>query len=726
MKSGRKIKRKSLLFKNILINLSIVIILVVSIISVLYHLSSEKITEQIEQQIYLKLVDAKEEIESTRTNQEQQLLLLSKSTDAENVLNGQDAEGFGYQAEGLVQNYSEFMENVLILNSTGEVVYDSDNGNLNGTDLADREYFKESMAGNTAHSEMLVSKSTGNTIEVCSVPIERDGKVIGVLATTMNVDYIKDILEDITVEESGYAYLIDENGNFIYHPKAELISTNIADLGVPQLTAALPDMQAGDEGEISYTYDGKEKINLYVPLENWSLSINAVKSEYLSVVNLMLEESLIIGVILMLLAIVATAVNSYFMISRIKNVQKVMGLVTHGDITAQVEEQNLSKCWQTKKCNKPDCPAYENENLKCWEISRTLCNDEIQENAMTKLEYCKKCNVYEASEGDELGQMSRSLSVMITTIRNLIHHILEISEQLSSSSQELSSASEETTTSAESISERMEEMSSGAQDQTEYIENINTMAYDMNKKLSDSVNRINNMADEAELVNQKAKVGEDKIGFAINGMEQIQTQTMKIESVMNELISESAEIGKINDLITAIADETNLLSLNASIEAARAGENGKGFGVVADEIGKLATQSQESAKGISVLIEKITESINSANELMYSETEFVQNGIQTVHESKSAFEEISNTIYELVKGMKEVVSYVEIVKDSSAKVTHAVEKITTIIEGSSSDMEEITAATEEQTSVSEEISKSASELARMGEELINVVSEFKV
>lgn len=726
MKSEQKTKGNSLLFKNVLINLIIVIILIASIVTVLYRLSAEKITEQIEQQIYLKLVDAKDDIESVRKSQEQQLQILSRSTDAVDVLKGDVSDKFEQLTEGLKENYSQFMENILLIDSKGQVVYDSNSKNATTNDLSERSYFKESINGNVAHSEMLVSKSTGNIIEVVSVPVMENGKVVGVLATTMNVDYIKSVLEDIKVEESGYAFLIDENGNFIYHPKAELINTNLADAGVPELKEELPTMQAGKEGKLIYTYDGMKKMNLYIPVGSWSLSINAVQSEYLSQVRLMLEEALIIGFIMTVLASFATAINSYFMIGRIKKVQKVMGVVTRGDMTVEIDESNLKKCWEVTNCGKTDCPGYQNDNLKCWEISKTLCNDEVQADALAKLDNCKKCNVYQSSEGDELGQMSRSLSVMIRTIRNLIYNISEISEQLSSSSQELSSASEETTTSAESISERMEEMSSSSQNQTEYAETINHMAHEMSEKLSDSVNKINDMAKEAGLVNQKAKVGEEKIEFAIGGMEQIKTQTEKIESVMLELMRQSAEIGDINNLITAIADETNLLSLNASIEAARAGENGKGFGVVADEIGKLASQSQESAKGISQLIERITESIQSANELMHTETEFVQNGIQTVQESKSAFEEIADTVYELVDGMREVVTFVETVKDSSNSVTQAVEKMSTIIEESSSDMEEITAATEEQTSVSEEISRSATELARMAEELMEAVSEFKV
>lgn len=719
-------RKKSLLFKNVFMNLIIVIISIISIVTILYLLSAEAITKEIEQQIYLKLVAAKDSIEETRKTQEMQLEILSKSSEAYAVLNGQDRDQFELQAEGLTQNYSDYLEEVLLINNSGKVVYDSLNNEMNSLNLSERAYFQESMKGNIAHSDIIESKNTGSKIEVVSVPVVRDDKVIGVLATTMNIDYIKDLLKEIKIGESGYAILLDEKGNFIYHPNAELIGTSLADIGVAKLAEILPDMLAGKEGIADYTYEGVKKMNMYLPLSNWSLSINAVKSEYLVKVNEMLQSASIIGFVMLVIASAASFVNSYFMIKRVKKVQKSMNEATNGDMTIEVEEINLKKCWEIKKCNKTECPAYKNNNLKCWEISKTLCNDEIQSDAITKLETCKNCMVYTVSEGDELGQMTRSLSIMINTIRNLIYNIAQIAEQLSSSSQELSSASEETSSSAEGISQRMEEMSSSSQDETQHVESINMMTHEMNTQLSDSVMKINNMSEEAGIVNNKAEIGKEKIGSAINGMEQINSQTEKIGAVMNELIRQSAEIGEINGMITAIAEETNLLSLNASIEAARAGENGRGFGVVADEIGKLALQSQESAKGISVLIDRITESIQSANQLMNTETEFVQNGIQSVQESKNAFEEIAQTVYQLLIDMKEVVSFVESVKGASGSVTQAVEKMTSIIEESGASMEEITATTEEQTSVSEEISKSATELASMASELMEAVSAFKV
>lgn len=722
----KRLSNQNLLFKNVVSNVIIILVLLVSIITVLYSMSAAKITNEIEQQIEMKLSAAKAEVENSRVGQEQQLILLSKSLEVQSIILNNQTGGFQELANAILSGFDPYMENLIVINKQGVVVFDSNDNALKGTNLSERSYFVTSMNDEISHSEIVESKATGNLVEVTSVPIKKNGAIIGVMATTMNMDYIKVLLEDISVEESGYAFLLDQSGNFIYHPKSELISTNLVDLNIPEMTAALPDMMEGNSGEVEYRFDGLDKKTLYIPLGNWTLSINAVKMEYLADVNQMLFQVLLIGFVMLIMASFITGLNSFFMIRRIKRVQKVLGDVTQGDLTVTVQEDHLVKCWEKMKCENPDCVAYGNTNLKCWEMPGTLCRGEVQADAINKLESCKNCVTYKVSQGDELGQMTRSLSIMVTTIGTLIKGISETAEVLSSSSQELTSASEETTASAESISERMEEMSSGAQNQTEYAAHITNSSKEMSHLLIQTAEKINQIQEDAVEVSKKAKIGDDKIGSTITGMEEIQNQTEQIGLVMKELIQQSSEIGEITSMIKAIADETNLLSLNASIEAARAGESGRGFAVVAGEIGKLAIQSQNSAVGISKLIDRITKSIEQVHQMMDTEVKYVEQGIVSVHESKITFEQIHTQVNNLLQEMKTVVSSVNQVKESGVAVTDAVEKMSHIIEGSSADIEEITASTEEQTSVSEEISNSAAALAKMAEELLLSVSTFQV
>jgi methyl-accepting chemotaxis protein len=717
--------KKSLLFKNIVINLLIVLITVLSITGISYQISSRKITKEIENQLSMKLEQTKGEIINTRESLEMQLTLLSKSQEAKAVLQGIDSKDLNELMQSFQENYPDYLENAFLIDASGTVIYDSADS-LVGTDLSDREYFKSNLTGEASKSDILISKSTGHNVEVVSVPVKENGKVAGAIAVSMNIEYITSALKEIQVGKSGYAYLIDAQGNFIYHPKKELLNTNIIDVGIPVLTKASEEMKAGKSGRISYSYDGINKLNLYISIDNWSLSVNAAKSEYLQEVNSMMLEILLVGIIMLILASAASAVNAYFTVHKIRKMQLAMGTVTAGDLTVEVKEAKLLKCWEIKQCNKEECPAYQNNNLKCWEFSNTLCNNEVQKDVIIKMESCKNCNVYQATEGDELGQMERSLSLMITTIRSLVTNISNISERLTSSSQELSSASEETTISAEGIADRMDEMSSGSQDQINYAEKVNQMSNDMNSQLLDSVEKIGLMTKDTEIVSNKAETGRKKIQYSIQEMKQIQAQTEKIEQVMKVLLKQSEEIRKINGMITAISSETNLLSLNASIEAARAGEEGRGFAVVAEEIGKLATESQQSAQGIAGLIESITHSIGEAYQLMEQESELVNQGIISVEDSKIAFEDISEKVDVVLHGMNQVVTSVEMAKSTSVSVNEALSRISGIIEDTGADIEEITATTEEQSSISEQISGSAVELSEMSEKLLDAVKQFKL
>ncbi len=684
--------KNSLLFKNLFTNLCIVMVALITIISVLYTLSSRQITTEIETQIQLQLDAVDSEITTFRDGQSDELIRLSGTTYVKSMLKGFVVDTFDVLANSMLANYSPYMENVLLIDADGIVVYDSKGSSLVDQDLSDRGYFQQSIAGTTCHSDVLISKSTGHQVEVTSVPVVSNGEIIAVLASVMNIEYITEILETIQINESGYAYLLDANGNYIYDRDESLVGTNITELGVTELSDELLDPDNGGSGRVDYTLQGVDKITLHQTVGNWILCISAVKSEYLASVNTMLLQAILIGVAMMIIAGLITALNSYLMVNRIKKVKKFMSIVTGGDLTVEIVEDKPKKIFKQKNIQESNT-SMSKENT---------------------------------SGGDELSQMTKGLGLMVATIRDLIKEIAGISEQLSSSSQELSSASAETMASSETVSDRMEEMSASAQNQTEYVETINTMTHEMNEMLINATSKIDQMESEAEIVSGKAKIGDEKIISTISGMEKIQTQTQKIDAVMEELIHQSSEIEQINGIITDIAEKTNLLSLNAAIEAARAGESGRGFAVVADEIGKLANQSQKSAQGISELIVRITESIKIVHKMMDEETGYVKNGIETVAESKVAFMQIDEKISGLLDGMKEVVSFVANVKESGNSVTAAVDRMSGLLEESAVEIEEIAASTEEQTSVAEEISNAATELSEMAENLLESVSTFRL
>lgn len=399
--------------------------------------------------------------------------------------------------------------------------------------------------------------------------------------------------------------------------------------------------------------------------------------------------------------------------------KEALNTASKGDLTINLDEKKMKKCWEVLDCKELECPAYKNDNLKCWEIPETLCEGERQAGIISKIERCAECKTYKASEGDELHQISRSLNTMVSSIRSMVMDIKKVSLDLAASSQQLSTASEESSVAAEEIAKSMTSISDGAETQVTNVSEAGHLVEMMNDKLNKSSAATQQMSEKAYNV-QETSIREQKvISKTIEHINSIKSSSEQTVKVMEALNTQSDEIGNINEVITQLAEQTNLLALNAAIEAARAGEQGKGFAVVAEEIRKLAFQSGESAKGIQ-------SEITTANRLILEENEKVDLGIQSVKESETAFHTINDNIGGVGQYIQDVVILIEETKESSAQVSKAVGNIVEVVSESAAGAQEVTATTEEQTSTSEEIAKSADQLAHMADALLDSISSFKI
>ena len=202
--------------------------------------------------------------------------------------------------------------------------------------------------------------------------------------------------------------------------------------------------------------------------------------------------------------------------------------------------------------------------------------------------------------------------------------------------------------------------------------------------------------------------------------------TSETNAVIKDLDSKSAEIGKIIEVITGIADQTNLLALNAAIEAARAGEHGKGFAVVADEVRKLAELSRQSASQISGLIEVIQKETHQVVEMMNKGTVEISEGTQLVEETGRTFDQILKSIENVSSEIQEVSAISEEMSASVQQVNASIEEVTKIARDSVSSTAEIASATEEQLASMEEVASSSASLANLAENLREMVGKFKI
>lgn len=722
----RKLK-DSLLFKQILVSGATVIAVVVILTLISYIKTSRAVTEEIEKQLDVKLENVISSILSAEKNIENEIMIIS---DLQTVKNFSSVSN-GNEIKSILSDYanqqSDIVDNLFIADINGDVLYDSVNNTLTGTNVSDRDYFTASKGGSLFWSDILESRLSGNMVQVVSLPVYNTNKEItGIIAASIKFNYITGILDQVKVGNQGYAYLIDKEGKLIYHPDKALLNTKISDLGVSELTAAQPDMTAGQSDKIQYKFHGVEKLNIYKPINNWSLSLNAAKQEYIQPVTALKNDLILIGVICLILGVFISAFISFNIVRRVKRLKDVIFTAAEGNLQVKAAEKNLKQCWEIMKCDQKECIAYGAADLKCWDMPGTLCHGEAQENVIIKLEKCKQCQTYILSQGDEIQQMGRSMNTMFSSFGSMVVNIRNVADNLLDSSKILSANAEENSVASEEIAKSMNEITSGSEEQVNYIGVTNTLVQEMNEYMHKSDTAAKEMSKRADEVYKNSENGQTVIDNTMEHMTDIREGSEITVELMNSLHNKSDEIGNINKAIEEISEQTNLLALNAAIEASRAGEAGRGFSVVADEIRKLATQAQESAKGIQNLIRQIQADILQANNQIVLENKKVEDGIVSVLESRNAFLLIKKNINEVVQNIQTVVSEVDKTQKSSNQVARSIESIVEIVQASSAGAEEVAATTEEQTAVTEEIAASAQTLRNMADKLITSIASIKV
>jgi len=230
----------------------------------------------------------------------------------------------------------------------------------------------------------------------------------------------------------------------------------------------------------------------------------------------------------------------------------------------------------------------------------------------------------------------------------------------------------------------------------------------------------------SEKTEKEVEQGNQLIQHAMQQMEKINDSFKESSSVVNKLTERSKEVGQIAALITGIADQTNLLALNAAIEAARAGEQGRGFAVVADEVRTLAEKTSVSAKQVSELIVVIQkESLSSMQSMDKVNTE-VHEGLKQIHEAGEIFERILSSAQHVAQQSQEVSVTAEEMSASSKHVAASVETMTNIAQTSAHSSQSVAASSQEQLASMEEISSASESLAKKAQELKNLINTFKL
>lgn len=337
-----------------------------------------------------------------------------------------------------------------------------------------------------------------------------------------------------------------------------------------------------------------------------------------------------------------------------------------------------------------------------------------------------KLNALENNSKDELGQLGRAFKTMTVNLIQLVQQVSLSSTQVAASSQQLSAGAEESAQASQQVAMAIMEVSVGAERQLTAVNETSAVVQQMSAGIQQVLGNAKRAVQTTEKTTLSAAEGSRAIDKTIQQMISIEKTVTGSANVVKNLGERSKEIGQIVDTISGIAAQTNLLALNAAIEAARAGEQGRGFAVVADEVRKLAEQSQEASKQIALLINEIQQDTQNAVDSMNEGTHQVKLGTEVAESAGQAFIEITTLVDQVSSMVGEISEEFQQMAIGSQRIVSSVTDIYETSRAITGQTQTVSAATEEQSASVEEIATSSQVLASMADDLQQSLKKFRL
>lgn len=597
------------------------------------------------------------------------------------------AKKFGENTDGAMTFYVRF--NPKYTPPTSGIFYSRDSGKDDFKKLVPTDFSKYA-SSDTAHvgwyyTPIQNKKATWlspylnsniNTYMISYVvPIFKDGQTVGVVGMDINFNQIKDIVKSTKLYDTGYSFLIDNNYNFMVHPKYTM-SDNLktVDNGLEKPIADEIRNNKNYDTTYDYTFNGVKKDLAYKKLSNgWTVVLAAPESEIFKQSNNLIK---IISIFIVIGIILVAAVSFYFgnIISRpLIRITEIIKKSSKFDLTEDKDYEYLLK--------------------RKDEIGELAGAFMIMKNQFVMLiKQMSKNSKNMSSMSEELGDVTNKLSVKTEEIDNAITRISSEIEDSSASSEEISASVEEVDSSINVLSDRAVDSSNNASNSKQKaieVKNNGKAAVEKTKELYD-----------------------EKRSKALKAIEA--GKVVKNIEVMAETISQ-------------ISEQTNLLALNAAIEAARAGENGKGFAVVAEEVRKLAQESSDAISSIKDTIKKVQDAFKNLSDNENDVLNFIHD---SVYPQLNYMEDIGDVYYEDSQGVskmsEEIAAMTEELTATVGQVSEAVQNAAVSSQKSAENTETIKSSIDETTDAVKKVAAAANKQKELANELEAMVSKFKI
>ncbi|MFS0784645.1 methyl-accepting chemotaxis protein [Bacillus sp. 1P06AnD] len=328
--------------------------------------------------------------------------------------------------------------------------------------------------------------------------------------------------------------------------------------------------------------------------------------------------------------------------------------------------------------------------------------------------------------GDEIGQLAGSYMKMRDKLSKLIMTIKNNSEMVAASAEQLNASSEETSRATDSIAHSIQEVASAGDSQNDFVNTLEQTSTNVMQNIHHISTVASNILKSSSDNAAEAQNGGEMMNKTMQQVNIINETTKDTAELMNRLGEHSKEIDSIINIITDIAEQTNLLALNAAIEAARAGEHGRGFAVVADEVRKLAEQSNQSANQIRLLISDIQLGITESITSMDDGRQAIIDGLDLAAVAQASLIAISESAKDMHTKVSTVTVSINEIQKGTEEMDHVIQSTVDLIQNTSSLTQTVAASAEEQNAAMVEVAESAHSLSMLSEELADIINGFKL
>lgn len=329
-----------------------------------------------------------------------------------------------------------------------------------------------------------------------------------------------------------------------------------------------------------------------------------------------------------------------------------------------------------------------------------------------------------STESEAMAEISVSFNDMIDALEDAVGTVKRFANEVATHSQEMRLSTEEVSDVSDRVVDSIRGISADADAQTE---NLHAVTEEMNS-LSTTVEEVavatDEVSDISERTAQTGKKGRKAATEAIEGMNQIETESRGTVEVISQLESEVQQVDELIDFISEIAEQTNMLALNAHIEASRAGEQGEGFAAVANEIKELAEGAKEAARDIEARLERIRSQTEGTVTEVRGTSDRIGQHIDAIENAASAFSEVAEHAQETNAGVQEITEATHQQAESTQEVLEMVEAAAAVSEETSAESENVARTTQSQTMALSQVSTSASDLAQQATRLSQALGSF--